>query len=210
MRKIIFTMMLVGCMMQLQLASAQSAELQQLMLNIEKLSQLKQILTDLKKGYEIANKGYNTIKDISEGDFNIHQEFLDGLLAVNPALKKYTRAGDIIAFQLSMVSEYKSALGQVQNSGKFSAKQLTYIQSVYDNLFQRSLQDLDELTMVLSAGKLRMSDDERIKAIDRIYIGMQTKVAFLRAFNQRTTALSKQRKSMEHSVDELKKMYELN
>ena len=45
---------------------AQSKEVQQLLLDIEKLAQFKQILTDLKKGYQIVSTGYSTIKNLSE------------------------------------------------------------------------------------------------------------------------------------------------
>ncbi|HXB45258.1 MAG TPA: hypothetical protein VNV85_14430, partial [Puia sp.] len=44
---------------------AQSYELERLILDIQKLAQLKNILSDLYKGYEILNTGYNTIKSIS-------------------------------------------------------------------------------------------------------------------------------------------------
>ena len=56
---------------------AQSTEAQQLLLNVEKLAQLKKILSNMKKGYEIVSSGYNTIKDISKGNFNLHDEFLN-------------------------------------------------------------------------------------------------------------------------------------
>ena len=47
--------------------NAQSAEAQQLLLNVEKLSQLKSILKNMYKGYEVVSKGYNAIQDISKG-----------------------------------------------------------------------------------------------------------------------------------------------
>ena len=62
--------------------SAQSQELEQLTLDIEKLAQFKQILSDLKKGYQIVSAGYSTIKDLSQGNFNLHKTFLDGLMLV--------------------------------------------------------------------------------------------------------------------------------
>ncbi len=45
-------------------SKAQSAEVQQLLLNYEKLNQLKNILSDMKKGYQIVSKVYSTIKNI--------------------------------------------------------------------------------------------------------------------------------------------------
>ena len=65
--------------------------------------------------------------------------------------------------------------------------------NVYSNLFSKSLQNLDELTMVITAGKLRMSDDERLNAIDRIYIDMGDKLVFLRTFNKENNVLAIQR-----------------
>ena len=65
--------------------------------------------------------------------------------------------------------------------------------NVYTNLFNKSLQNLDELTMVITAGKLRMSDDERLNAIDRIYIDMGDKLVFLRTFNNENNVLAIQR-----------------
>ena len=65
--------------------------------------------------------------------------------------------------------------------------------NVYSNLFNKSLQNLDELTIVITAGKLRMSDDERINAIDRIYNDIADKLVFLRTFNKENNVLAIQR-----------------
>ena len=65
--------------------------------------------------------------------------------------------------------------------------------NVYSNLFNKGLQNLDELTMVITAGKLRMSDDERLNAIDRIFIDMGDKLVFLRTFNKENNVLAIQR-----------------
>ncbi|MGY4383932.1 preprotein translocase subunit YajC [Pedobacter sp. UYP24] len=56
---------------------AQSTEVQQLLLNVEKLSQLKNILSDMKKGYTIVTNGYNAVKNISQGNFSLHEVFLE-------------------------------------------------------------------------------------------------------------------------------------
>src|SRR5258708_5502248 len=69
----------------------------QLILDTEKLTELKAILSDMYKSYEIINKGYNDIKNIAQGNFNLHEVFLDGLLAVSPAVKNYERVADIIS-----------------------------------------------------------------------------------------------------------------
>lgn len=172
---------------------AQSTEAQQLLLNVEKLAQFKKILSNMKKGYEIVSTGYNTIKDISQGNFNLHDAFLNALLQVSPTVRKYKRVADIISCQSQIVKEYRSAFNRFKSTNLFNSSEITYMEDVYKNLFNKSLQNLDELGMVLTAGKLRMSDDERIAAIDRIYKDISDKLVFLRSFNNEGSVLAVQR-----------------
>lgn len=172
---------------------AQSTEAQQLLLNVEKLAQLKKILSNMKKGYEIVSTGYNTIKDISQGNFNLHDAFLNALLQVSPTVRKYKRVADIISCQSQIVKEYRSAFNRFKSTNLFNSSEITYMEDVYKNLFNKSLQNLDELGMVLTAGKLRMSDDERIAAIDRVYKDISDKLVFLRSFNNEGSVLAVQR-----------------
>jgi DNA repair ATPase RecN len=188
-------------------STAQATELAQLALNIEKLAQFRQILSDLKKGYEILSGGYQTIKNISEGNFKLHQVFLDGLMEVNPAVKNYKRVADIINYQLKLVKEYKSAYNRFKNSGWFNPGELDYMGKVYSNLFDLSVKNLDDLFTVITASKLRMSDDERLAAIDKIYLDMQDKLLFLRAFNNNTSVLSLQRAKEQYETDALQQLY---
>lgn len=191
--KIIFLCFTFLLNMNAVIARAQATELAQLALNIEKLAQFKQILSDLKKGYEILSGGYKTIKNLSEGNFNLHKVFLDGLLEVSPTVKKYKRVADIVDYQLQLVKEYKAAFTRFKGGGWFNADELDYISKVYDNLFSLSLKNLDDLLTVVTAKKLRMSDDERLKAIDKIFEDMQDKLVFLRSFNSTTSLLMAQR-----------------
>ena len=64
---------------------------------------------------------------------------------------------------------------------------------VYTRLLDKSLQDLNELLLVTTANQLRMSDEERLAAIDKIFAGMDDKLSFLRSFNRSTTVLGMQR-----------------
>lgn len=172
---------------------AQSQEVQQLLLNVEKLSQLKQILSDMYKGYEVVSKGYNTIRELSKGNFSLHQLFLDGLMQVSPTVRRYRKVADIISNQALLVKEYKVAFNRFKEANLFNLNEINYMGSVYENLFDRSLQNLDELLVLVTAGHLRMSDEERIAAIDRIDADMADKLHFLRSFNKGNDMLAVQR-----------------
>lgn len=206
MKKILVLFVFLNAGIQVRL-SAQSDEAQQLLLNVEKLAQFKQILSDMKKGYQIIVTGYSTIKDLSHGNFNLHKTFLDALMEVSPAVRNYRRIADIINDQILIVKEYKNAFGRFKKDNNFNPEEIDYLSKVYTNLFKQSLNNLDELTIVITANKLRMSDDERLAAIDRIYNDMQDKLMFLRHFNNNTTILAVQRAREKNDAVTMKKIY---
>ncbi|PWK63458.1 hypothetical protein LX99_05116 [Mucilaginibacter oryzae] len=84
----------------------------------------------MQTGYAILTQGYGAVKDISEGNFNLHSAFLNGLLAVSPGIRKYGRIADIIANQASIVSEYKKSWRQANAGGRFNAHELAVIATI--------------------------------------------------------------------------------
>lgn len=186
---------------------AQSEDLTQLILDIEKLTQLKGILTDMKTGYDIINGGYNEVKQIASGNFNLHSTFLNGLLLVSPAVANYGRIADIVLKQGYIVTEYQRYYGQFKNSGNFNSDEIAYLGNVYTTLLQQSLQNLSQLTDILMAGKLRMNDDERIKAIDHIYADTDDKLSFLRHFDQQAAIMAAQRQHELNNLSTVQKLY---
>ncbi|HEU4576580.1 MAG TPA: TerB family tellurite resistance protein [Chitinophagaceae bacterium] len=192
------------CMSQVSFSQAQ--EIQQLLLNWEKLTQFKKILQDMYDGWKVINQGYNTIKDISSDNFSLHKGFLDALMEVIPVVKKYKRITDIVNYQLQIVKQYKLAFQQFKDGGTFTQQEIDYIGKVYSNLFNESVKNLDELFMVITAGQLRMSDDERMQAIDRIYARIEEQFSFLQDFNSSTGYLSLQRKAEQTEINMSKKI----
>lgn len=188
-------------------AMAQSQETQQLVLNVEKLSQLKNILRDMKRGYEVVSKGYNAVRDISKGNFSLHQVFLDGLMLVSPEVRKYHKVAVIIRLQSAIVSEYKNAFSRFRSSGSFRPEELDYLSDVYTQLFKQSLQNLDQLATVITASQLRMNDQERLLAIDQIFADTGDKLSFLRDFNQQVMILAYGRKRDATTGKDLLKLY---
>ena len=182
------------------MAQAQSTEAQQLLLNWEKLAQFKKILQDMYDGYKILYKGYTAVKDISKGNFNLHKNFLDALLDVSPAVRKYKRIADIIHYQSRIVKEYKAALNRFKDEKSFTPEEISYLKNVYEGLLKQTAKSLDELIMVVTAGTLRMSDDERLQAVDKIYNTVLEQFSFLKEFNNNTGLLAMQRKAEQTEI----------
>jgi regulatory protein YycH of two-component signal transduction system YycFG len=191
-------------------AQAQSDELQQLMLNIEKLTQFKAILSDMKQGYQIYQQGYGTISNLSKGNFNLHNVYLTGLMAVNPAVRNNPRVGQIVGQQNDLINEYKRFASLFRQSGSFSGNELSYFNNVYNQLVKQSNANIDELANVTTAGQLRMSDDDRLRAIDRIFVSSSDQLQFLRYFNRKAVMLSLQRSKDQNDTQSLKRLYGIN
>lgn len=204
MKKIILFFLL--CSMSFQ-SNAQAAEIQQLLLNLEKLAQFKKILQNMYDGFKLISNGYNAVKDISEGNFKLHKVFLDGLADVSPAVKKYKRIADIIDYQLRIVNDSKKVLQQFRSDKQFNTTELNYLATVYDNLIRQTLKHVEELLLVVTAGKLRMSDDERLAAIDRIFVSVESQYSFVREFSNSTKLLSVQRKSEQQQIDRMRLLH---
>ena len=204
MKKLLIILLLIS-----KIGFAQSDEAKQLLLNVEKLAQLKSILKNMKDGYQLLHKGYTAIKDISEGNFSLHKTFLDGLMEVSPTVKKYKRVADIINYQVRIVKEYKSAFRQFKENKRFTVAESEYIGKVYGNLFDQSVKNIDDLAMIITAGKLRMNDDERLQAIDKLYEEILDQYSFLNAFNNSAAILAVQREKDQMDIDLMRKVHGL-
>lgn len=208
--KTIFAILLASIQLLTHQSHGQSTEAQQLLLNWEKLQQLEKILDNMYTGYKILDKGYTTIKNISQGNYKLHQVFLDGLMLVNPTIRNYKRIPFIIDYQKLLLKEYKNAYNRFKNDPNFKPQEIEYLANVYSFLFKASLRNIDDLMMIITATKLRMSDDERMAAIDRIFYDMESKLIFLRGFNNSTQLLAIQRARSANDVRTIQHLYGIN
>ncbi|MBC6112499.1 hypothetical protein ACFOG5_02195 [Pedobacter fastidiosus] len=109
--------------------------------------------------------------------------------------------------QKSLIIEYRAAFRRFSSADIFSPSELDYFSGVYGNLFSVSLNNLDELATVLTVSQLRMSDDERLRAIDRIYASSVDRLSFLKKFNNDASLLMLQRKRARSEVAGLQGLY---
>ncbi|MCJ8208112.1 TerB family tellurite resistance protein [Mucilaginibacter sp. RS28] len=206
---------LLGSMMILLVSVTVQAQsiadnIQMLVLDYQKLAGLKKVLSNMYSGYQLVSKGYNSVKDVSQGNFSLQQGFIDGLMLVSPTVRKYPKVARIISDQATIASEYKSALSSFRSDGHFTASELNYVATVFSNLSDQSVQNLQALTMVITDGSVRMSDDQRLRLIDGIYADTQHQLSFLRSFNNQARTLALRRADSEVQRQQLKQLYDLN
>ena len=167
---------------------------------LQQIAANKVYIDYLEKGYQIVHTGLQTMHDIKKGDFNLHFGFLDSLKKVNPAIKIWTKIADIIACQLRIIKNAKQTIKDIREAGQFTDDELDYCKTVFDNLMEECLKNIDELIMITTDGLLTMKDDERMKRIDKLYADMQDKYAFTCSFSNEMGILSAQRISDEADI----------
>lgn len=174
---------------------------------LQQIAALKVYLGYVKKGYDIASQGLTTIRNIKNGDFSLHRDFIGSLSLVNPKIKNYARVADIIALQIRIIKEVKETTKGINEAGQLTPEETSLCKSVFDNLLAESLKNIDELIFVITSGELEMKDDERLKRIDAIYVEMQGKYAFTAAMSEEMALLSVQRMQEQYEIGLSKKIY---
>lgn len=170
---------------------------------LEQLVALKMYAGYLKKGYDIVGNGIGTVRDIKNGEFSLHSTFFSSLKSVNPAIRKNAKVASIISLQVSIIKAFNN-IGD--NDGlKLSDNQ--YILGVKDRVTDDCLDDMEELLLVITSGRLEMSDDERIERLDGIYERMRDKATFVQSFTGEVNLLIQQRNNEQKSINRLREIY---
>lgn len=165
MKKMIFLILCVGYSIT---AFSQLQDIKQLQLDLEKLVQMKAMLSNMYNGYATLTSGYKQVTGLAKGNFDLHKTWLDQLLQVAPQVRKYPIIQIILDKQSSVLAEAATAYTAYIRSGLLVPKELSAIKNRFDQFKSLIARKLDQLTIVLTPGILRMSDQERINTIDRI------------------------------------------
>jgi hypothetical protein len=190
---------------------AQSAadDIEQLLLDVQKLSQFRQMLSTMYREYTMLRNGYEQIKGLSQGTFTLHKAFLDGLFLVSPAVRSYWRVGDIIVQESRLISDYQSANAWFRGCGVFTGGELDGFSAHTSIYIQGADKDMEELSMVMTDGELRMSDAERLSAIDRIDRDLVRQLGLLHSFNDEASLQVAQRLQVKRDLGAVRGMYGL-
>ena len=173
---------------------------------LQQIAALQVYIGYAKKGYEIVGSGLQTVRDITSGEFGLHNAFISGLKKVSPTVRNDVRVVKIIDAQVSIIK----AFGTIKSHKGFSADQLSYISRLADGVISECYTDLEELLLVITSGKLEMKDDERLKRLNAIYERMLDKSSFTQSFCGDARLMIRQKEMEQHAIDNLRWYYEFN
>jgi hypothetical protein len=173
---------------------------------LQQIAALQVYLGYAKKGYNIVTGGINTIRNIKTGDLNLHRDFFNRLKSVNPAIRRYAKVADIIAYQVKIIKQTKLVLQQIRETKQFTEAELDYCKQVFDTLLDECIKTVEELILVTTSGEMEMKDDERLKRIDGLYADVQDKYSFACSFSEDMGLLAVQRFGEQMEINRSKKI----
>lgn len=176
-------------------------------LYLQQIAANKVYIEYLQKGYKIAKTGLTTIGNIKNGHFGLDKDFFAGLQAINPKVRNYAKVTGIIALNIKVVKQYRKAMNEARRNNMYNSDELEYMGKVFTALVEDCTMITDELLVLLTPDKLKMSDDERIKRIDETHAAMQDNYVFVNSFSADIAMVALQRNKDVKDAATLRTLY---
>ncbi|QIH37330.1 hypothetical protein G7A72_00215 [Flavobacterium sp. Sr18] len=153
---------------------------------LKQIAAFKVYIGYAQKGYSITKKGLNVIGDFKRGELDLHIDYFNSLNTINPKIKNYIRVAQIITLQVKILKGYSRTMSYMNQNDLFHGDEVAYVKRVLDRLLKECDARIDELTAVLTQGKLELKDDERLERIDALYQNMLESQSFFEDFSNQT------------------------
>jgi hypothetical protein len=173
----------------------------------QQIAALKVYSDYLKKGYNIARSGLNTVEQITDGNWQLDASFFDSHKDVNPSIKNSVKVANIIGYEAMTIRDFRKLYNWISSEGTFTTDEVLYIGHVFANLLRACDASLAELRSTVQSHDLEMTDDERLKRLDLLYQDAQDRYSFMKAFASDTRLLSAQRQK---GFSEIKTIRQIN
>ena len=156
----------------------------------------------LKKGYEITSSGLSVVKNFTSGEFDLHKAFFASLEVVAPEIKDGVKVAETIRMSRNLLSN----LTLITND-QDDASHRSYFLEIKQLISSACAADLEELLLVITSGRIKMTAEERISRIDQIYLRMQEKYAFTQSFISQANILKSGKQQQRQTIYQLKKLW---
>lgn len=203
-------LIMVCCCGVLGSAYSQGQELEQLKLNLEKLAQLKLMLAQAKRGYEVLAQGYDAVRDAAKGNFKQQQQYLDQLLAVSPAVRNLPALQHMQHNMAQVDLIFQEWRRRLLPLGLFSADDWSAVVQRYELIKAGAASITEQATAVLTAGVLRMSEGERIATISSLADKSDACLRALQTLIDEQTLVAARRAQQKKDAATLRKLYGLH
>ena len=149
------------------------------------------------------------ISEWTEKQKEQYREYYEELAKVKAIISYYQRIRDITQKQVRLVNEYQHAWQLIQQDDHFTSDEIEYMSRVYSGILEESLNNIDQITLIVQSFTTTMSDAKRLEIINNAADQVDANYDDLMRFNQQNVLLSLSRAKTSIEVQTVKKLYGL-
>lgn len=138
---------------------------------------------------------------------DLFRDYYDELMKVKAAITYYKRIREVTEKQVRLVEEYQRIWPVLQEDDHFNPDELDYMQKAYSGIIAESLENMDQIFLILESFTLQMSDAERLALINAAADRIDQTYDDLMRFNRQNVMLSLQRAKAKHDIDRIRLIY---
>jgi hypothetical protein len=140
---------------------------------------------------------------------DLYSEYYQELSLVKSVIADYDKVKQIISLQENIISEYNSAYSKFKQDKNFTSSEITYMYNVYSGILNESLNNVNQVLLVVNAFVTQMSDAGRMNIINNAARNMQKNYNDLKQFNNQNIQISLQRGYENNDLQTVKNLYGL-
>lgn len=155
----------------------------------QQIAELQIYLGYVKQGYKIVSGGLNTIHDIKNGEFKLHDLYYKSLELVNPRIRNTPKAKAIISHQLYILRACGAMKDLLNADDQLPYALKTYIRETIDRLMdgvEKVRKDFEDIT---TDNAVKMTDSERLERLDALYENSKSLFVFAQKFSSEVVTL---------------------
>ena len=178
-------------------------------LGVQKVQTQTVYLQDAQKAVENAMQQLH-LSDITnwvQKQKDLYSEYYQELWQIKSAIAAYQRVKDIIQKESSLVSDYKRAYALIQQDQHFSPDEISHIYNIYSGIINQSIENMDQISVVINAFVTQMSDGDRLRIIDEAGERIDKNYNDCRAFTQQNILISLERSKDVNDMETVKVLY---
>lgn len=178
-------------------------------LRIQKLQNKTIWLQNAQKKIEnvLSKLKLDEISDWTEKQRNLYKDYYEELTKVKSIITYYQRIKEITNKQSRLVAEYERAWNLFKQDSHFKESEIAYMERVYSGILEESLNNMDQIFLILDSFTTQMSDLKRLENINKAADEIDANYDDLKLFNSQNIILSLQRSKTEADVNRVKQFY---
>lgn len=136
-----------------------------------------------------------------------YRVYYEELARVKALISYYQHIREVVQKQAQLVGEYDRAWSLIRQDGNFTQDEVSYMGRVYGGILSSSLDNIEDIMLVVQSFATTMSDAKRLELINNAAARAESNFSDLRSFNRQNILLSLQRSKTEKEAESVKKWY---